>query len=58
MEVKKIETEKNLKRQIKPFAKFMFLVMSIFAIVTVFSSILNIMSYNKLMNQIYTTQTN
>ena len=50
--------KKNLKEKIKkvflPFINFMFLIMLIFSFVTAFSSILNIMSYSKLTNQIYT----
>jgi len=49
---------KNLKEKPKTsrklFLNFVSLVMLIFIFVTAFSSILNIMSYNKLMNQIYT----
>ena len=50
--------KKNLKdkfkKSIAPFINFVILVMLIFSFVTAFSSILNVMSYNKLTNQIYT----
>lgn len=46
--------KEKLKKEIGPFINFVILIMIIFSFVTAFSSILNIMSYNKLTNQIYT----
>ena len=52
MDNKKLKEKQKTSRRL--FINFVSLVMLIFAFVTAFSSILNIMSYNKLMNQIYT----
>lgn len=44
----------KFKKSIGPFINFVILIMLIFSFVTAFSSVLNVMSYSKLTNQIYT----